>query len=123
MSLTDLTAAELLAKLASGEATSAAITEAFLQRIESLAEQVGFLSAYLVAAIATGGLLSVYVWRVQQSMNKGLVMAGVLFQPLRGATWGRRAAPPLFGTLEILGQERVLARIERALAMLTTDAG
>ena len=45
----------------------------------SLAEQIGFLSAYLLAAIATGGLLSLYVWRVQESMNKGLVMAGVFF--------------------------------------------
>jgi len=45
----------------------------------SLAEQIGFLTAYLIAAVATGGLLSLYVWRVQDSVNKGLVMAGVFF--------------------------------------------
>ena len=45
----------------------------------SLAEQIGFLWSYLIAAVATGGLLSLYVWRAQQSLNKGLVMAGVFF--------------------------------------------
>lgn len=45
----------------------------------SLAEQIGFLAAYLTAAVATGGLLSLYVARVQASLNKGLVMAGVFF--------------------------------------------
>ena len=45
----------------------------------SLAEQIGVLTAYLIAAVATGGLLSLYVWRVQDSVNKGLVMAGVFF--------------------------------------------
>jgi inner membrane protein len=45
----------------------------------SLAEQIGFLAAYLIAAVATGGLLSLYVARVQASLNKGLVMAGVFF--------------------------------------------
>jgi inner membrane protein len=45
----------------------------------SLAEQIGFLWAYLIAALATGGLISLYVARVQASINKGLVMAGVFF--------------------------------------------
>jgi inner membrane protein len=45
----------------------------------SFAEQIGFLSAYLIAAFATGALLSLYVARVQQSLNKGLIMAAVLF--------------------------------------------
>lgn len=44
----------------------------------SFAEQVGFLAAYLVAALATGGLISLYVAKVQQSFSKGLIMAGVL---------------------------------------------
>jgi inner membrane protein len=45
----------------------------------SLAEHIGFLSAYLIAAVATGGLISVYVARVQASLAKGLIMAGVFF--------------------------------------------
>jgi len=43
----------------------------------SLAEHIGFLSAYLIAATATGGLLSLYVAKVQASLGKGLIMAGV----------------------------------------------
>lgn len=45
----------------------------------SFAEQIGFLGAYLIAAFATGGLLSLYAARVQGSLNKGLIMAGVFF--------------------------------------------
>ncbi len=36
----------------------------------SLAEQIGFLWAYLIAAGATGGLLSLYVGRVQRSVPR-----------------------------------------------------
>ncbi|MDH4983696.1 cell envelope integrity protein CreD [Hyphomicrobium sp. D-2] len=43
----------------------------------SLAEHIGFLKAYIAASLATGGLLSAYVARVQNSMSKGLVMGGV----------------------------------------------
>ena len=42
----------------------------------SFAEQIGFLYAYLIAAAATGGLISAYVASVQASLSKGLVMAG-----------------------------------------------
>ncbi|MFN3625018.1 MAG: cell envelope integrity protein CreD [Hyphomicrobium sp.] len=45
----------------------------------SFSEQIGFLSAYLVAAVATGGLISLYVAKVQKSLGKGLAMAGVFF--------------------------------------------
>ena len=44
----------------------------------SFAEQTGFLLAYLVAAGATIGLISLYVARVQRSFGKGLTMAVVL---------------------------------------------
>lgn len=44
----------------------------------SFAEQIGFLTAYLIASIATAGLISLYVARVQQSLGKGLVMLVVL---------------------------------------------
>lgn len=45
----------------------------------SFAEQIGFLGAYIIAAVATGGLISLYVAKVQRSVSKGLVMAGVFF--------------------------------------------
>ena len=44
----------------------------------SFAEQIGFLWAYLIASIATGGLIALYVGRVQRSVAKGLVMLVVL---------------------------------------------
>jgi len=44
----------------------------------SFAEQIGFLWAYLIAASATAGLISIYVARVQASLFKGFVMLLVL---------------------------------------------
>jgi glutamyl-tRNA synthetase len=41
------------------------------------------------------------------------------FGTLRIATTGKKVAPPLFGTLAILGREKVLARIARAQELLT----
>jgi glutamyl-tRNA synthetase len=44
---------------------------------------------------------------------------GSLFQPIRVATCGRKAAPPLFETLEVLGRDVCLQRIDRAIGQLT----
>jgi glutamyl-tRNA synthetase len=46
------------------------------------------------------------------------VKAGQLFFPIRVAVCGRTVAPPLFGTLEILGRERALKRLDGALERL-----
>jgi len=46
------------------------------------------------------------------------VKAGQMFQPIRVAVCGRKNAPPLFETLEVLGREATLARIERAIQKL-----
>ena len=43
------------------------------------------------------------------------VKAGQMFQPVRVAVCGRKNAPPLFETLEVLGRETTLARIELAI--------
>jgi glutamyl-tRNA synthetase len=43
------------------------------------------------------------------------VKAGQMFQPIRVAVCGRKNAPPLFETLEVLGRETTLARIEQAM--------
>jgi glutamyl-tRNA synthetase len=40
--------------------------------------------------------------------------AGQMFQPIRVAVCGRKNAPPLFETLEVLGRETTLARIRQA---------
>jgi glutamyl-tRNA synthetase len=44
--------------------------------------------------------------------------AGQMFQPIRVAVCGRKNAPPLFETLEVLGKEKTLARIEQAVRKL-----
>jgi glutamyl-tRNA synthetase len=41
--------------------------------------------------------------------------AGQMFQPIRVAVCGKKNAPPLFETLEVLGKEKVLERIEQAV--------
>jgi glutamyl-tRNA synthetase len=41
--------------------------------------------------------------------------AGQMFQPIRVAVCGRKNAPPLFETLEVLGRETTLARVEQAI--------
>src|ERR1022692_2039154 len=43
------------------------------------------------------------------------VKAGQMFQPIRVAVCGRKNAPPLFETLEVLGRETTLARLEQAI--------
>ena len=46
------------------------------------------------------------------------VKAGQMFQPIRVAVCGRKAAPPLFETLEVLGRETCLKRIDHAIGKL-----
>ncbi len=43
------------------------------------------------------------------------IKAGQMFQPIRVAVCGRKNAPPLFETLEVLGRETTLARIDQAI--------
>ncbi|HLY36091.1 MAG TPA: glutamate--tRNA ligase [Candidatus Limnocylindria bacterium] len=44
--------------------------------------------------------------------------AGDFFKPLRVALTGRAISPPLFGSMELLGRDRCLARIDAALGKL-----
>jgi glutamyl-tRNA synthetase len=46
------------------------------------------------------------------------IKAGQMFQPIRVAVCGRKNAPPLFGTLEVLGKETTLRRIDQAIPKL-----
>ncbi|MBZ5635019.1 MAG: glutamate--tRNA ligase [Acidobacteriia bacterium] len=46
------------------------------------------------------------------------IKTGQMFQPIRVAVCGRKVAPPLFETLEVLGREITLKRIDQALQML-----
>lgn len=46
------------------------------------------------------------------------VKAGQMFQPIRVAVCGRKNAPPLFETLEVLGKDMTLQRIKKAAGLL-----
>jgi glutamyl-tRNA synthetase len=46
------------------------------------------------------------------------IKAGQMFQPIRVAVCGRKNAPPLFETLEVLGREKTLTRIGQALSKI-----
>jgi glutamyl-tRNA synthetase len=46
------------------------------------------------------------------------IKAGQMFQPIRVAVCGRKEAPPLFETLEVLGRETCVKRIARAIEIL-----
>ncbi len=46
------------------------------------------------------------------------VKAGQMFHPIRVAVSGRKVSPPLFGTLEVLGRETCLKRIDQAIEKL-----
>lgn len=59
---------------------------------------------------------------LRQEAARLQIPAGQMFQPIRVAVCGRKAAPPLFETLEVLGRETSLERIGRAIAKLR-DAG
>jgi len=48
------------------------------------------------------------------------IKAGQMFEPIRVAVCGRKTAPPLFGTLEVLGRDVCLVRIEQAIRKLKT---
>jgi glutamyl-tRNA synthetase len=48
------------------------------------------------------------------------VKVGQLLAPIRVAVCGRTVAPPLFGTLEVIGRERVLNRLDAGLEKLKT---
>jgi glutamyl-tRNA synthetase len=41
-----------------------------------------------------------------------------MFQPIRVAVCGRKNAPPLFATLEVLGRDTSLTRIGQAIEKL-----
>jgi glutamyl-tRNA synthetase len=46
------------------------------------------------------------------------IKAGQMFEPIRVASCGRKNAPPLFATLEVLGREVVLERTGKAIEKL-----
>ena len=60
--------------------------------------------------------------RCREAAGAAGMKAGDFFLPIRVAVTGRTVSPPLFASLEMLGRERSLARIEAALGKLTKVA-
>ncbi|GHV61313.1 glutamate--tRNA ligase [Spirochaetia bacterium] len=56
---------------------------------------------------------------IKEWAEKNGLKLGDLMMPLRVAITGSRVSPPLFGSLRLLGAEKSLARVDRALAALT----
>ena len=76
-----------------------------LQKGSEVLATCGFDHQSLDAALRTGS----------QELK---IKPGQMFQPIRVAVCGRKNAPPLFETLEVLGREACLKRIGQAIAML-----
>jgi glutamyl-tRNA synthetase len=57
--------------------------------------------------------------RSREAAERAGMKAGEFFSPIRVAVTGRTVSPPLFDSLELLGRERSLARLEVALAKLS----
>jgi glutamyl-tRNA synthetase len=53
--------------------------------------------------------------RCRQAAEEAGWKPGDFFKPLRVAVTGRTVSPPLFGSMELLGRDRVLARIDAAI--------
>ncbi len=57
--------------------------------------------------------------RIREAATAAGVKAGDFFSPIRVAVTGRTISPPLFASLEMLGRDRSLARVDDALGKLT----
>jgi len=87
------------------------------------AEKVLTPDAQPVLLAARDALVAINQWttqNIQEALRVALVdgmelKPKVAFGPVRVAVTGRRVSPPLFESLEILGQERSLARITSAI--------
>jgi glutamyl-tRNA synthetase len=80
----------------------AALAVAVLERARQVLTAVEFKREALEAALRA------------EADSLGL-KAGHMFQPIRVAVCGRKAAPPLFETLQVLGRETCLKRIGQAI--------
>jgi glutamyl-tRNA synthetase len=71
----------------------------------------------LVASRLDGGAHALEAAFRDLAAQKGVAL-GKLAQPVRVAVTGTTVSPPLFDTIEILGRDRALSRIDEALRMI-----
>ncbi|MEW5961791.1 MAG: glutamate--tRNA ligase, partial [Chloroflexota bacterium] len=98
--LADYDPAELVPKK-----TDASLARTVLERAYQVLQQTSFTHEALETALRT------------EAEALG-VKTGQMFQPIRVAVCGKMVAPPLFETLEILGQATSLKRLRQAIAKL-----
>ena len=91
------------------EARAKALTSAARPVLEKLRERYAALPEFTPAALEAA---------LKQLATDLGIKAGPLVQPCRVACTGRGVGPSLYHLLEILGRERVLRRLDRALAQL-----
>jgi glutamyl-tRNA synthetase len=84
-------------------------TETTLNALKAAQERLDSLQSF------DHGSLEIPLRLVAEEME---LKAGQLFSPIRVATTGRTAAPPLFETMAVLGKERCLERIAAAVRKL-----
>jgi glutamyl-tRNA synthetase len=72
-----------------------------------------------LAAFGTDGEAETFIR--EEAARRG-VKPGDLMTPLRAAVTGSRVSPPLAGSIRILGAEKTLERIDRALSFLSPGA-
>ena len=94
--------------------------EEFIPKKAGLAQALNLLQAgrELVGPLAEAPSDEAAEAFIKEQAEKLQVKLGDLMMPLRVALTGARVSPPLFGSLRILGAERSLERIDRALACL-----
>jgi glutamyl-tRNA synthetase len=90
-----------------GELGAAAVAARALERAAEVLETADFTHAALEETLRAA------------AASLGL-KPGQMFQPIRVAVCGRRNAPPLFQTLEVLGRATCLARLRDAAARLAS---
>ena len=61
--------------------------------------------------------------RCRRAADDAGMKAGDFFSPVRVALTGRTVSPPLFASMELLGRDRTLGRIDTALSKLEPSAG
>ncbi|MGI3786819.1 MAG: hypothetical protein ACRYG2_39245, partial [Janthinobacterium lividum] len=98
----------------------AAVTPLVQERIQTLSEAVG-LVAFLFVSDALAALETFDAPTIEGALRAALVDGLGLkprnaFGPVRAAVTGRKISPPLFESLELLGQASALTRIAAASA-------
>ncbi|MFM8360975.1 MAG: glutamate--tRNA ligase, partial [Verrucomicrobiota bacterium] len=91
------------------EARSKALVPAARPALEKLAQAYGALPEFTAATLESG------LKELAASLG---VKAGAVVQPCRVACTGRLVGPSLYHLMEVLGRERVVARLQRAAATL-----